>query len=193
MTASLQQTERRSSESIGAQPLSPGTKWRAITLATLVVIPAFWSIVAGLVTLTMDDGEGVANPAAAIAFGLVVTPFAFVVLAVLSEHPRPAVAVLQALGVAVLVGIPVSAVAADGITGLVAAVGVGGAYALREEPYVGRRPRVVALVVVCLYTFLLAQLSAPLALLPAPVFSLTALGLADHLAARHQARSAGGI
>ncbi len=158
-------------------------------MATLVVVPAYWSILAGMVSLTLDDGEGVANPAAAIAFGLAVIPFAFLVLAFLSEHPRAPSAVVKALGAAVLVGVPVSALAGDAVTGIVAAVGAGGIFALRPEPDGGLRPRIVAVVAVCAYTFLLAQFSAVLALLPAPVFPFTALGLADHLAERRQERA----
>src|SRR5688500_15575079 len=97
-------------------------KWRAITLATLVLVPGFWSILTGLVLAASDDPNIAINPGAAIAFGLAVIPFVFIVLAFLSEHPRAPGAVLRAMGLALLVGISVSAVARDAVTGIVAGV-----------------------------------------------------------------------
>jgi hypothetical protein len=153
--------------------------WRAIVLATLVVVPAFWFVLAGMVSLRLDDGLD--RPALAIAFGLAVIPFAFVVLAVQSAHPQPVVAALQAVAAAVVVGIAVSAPASDGVTGLLAGIGAGGVLALRPEP-VGRRPRVVALVVTCAATLVLARVAPAVALVSAPVLPFTVLGLADRLA-----------
>ncbi len=73
-------------------------------------------------------------PAAAIAFGLSLIPFVFVVLAVRLRAPaaRPARS-LRAMGLCLLVGIPVSALAADAVTGIVAGVGAGGIVALRAD------------------------------------------------------------
>src|ERR687889_12352 len=50
----------------GVEPLSPHRKWRAITLATLVLVPAYWSMLAGLVAAA-DDGDSGPHPGAAIA------------------------------------------------------------------------------------------------------------------------------
>ena len=72
----------------GVEPLDPQRKWRAITVATLVLVPAFWAIMAGLVAVANEDGEGAPNAGAAIVFGLSVIPFVFIVLAFMSEHPR---------------------------------------------------------------------------------------------------------
>jgi hypothetical protein len=166
--------------------------WRAITLATLVVVPAYWSVLAGLVSLALDDGDALAHPEVAIAVGLSLVPFAFTVLAYFSEQPRVPIAVALAIGAAVLVGVTVSAIAADAVTGLVAGIGAGGIFALRPDAEVGLRPRVVALAVVCAYTFVLAQAAPTLALLPAPFFPFAALGLADHLAERRQELSGAG-
>ncbi len=168
----------------GAQAPSPRRKWRTITLATLLLVPAYWAVLAGFVGGAADDRTEplVEEPAAFVAFGLAVIPFVFVVLAFLSEHPRAPSAAVRAMGVAALVGVPLSFLAGEAVTGIVAGVGAGGAVALRPEPDHGLRPRVVAVVAATAYTFVLVRTAGALALLSAPVFPFTALGLADHLA-----------
>jgi hypothetical protein len=178
----------RSSSTAGMQPLSPPRKWRAIAIATLVLVPAYWSLLAGIVSASPDSEGGVANPAAAIAFGLAVIPFVFIVLAFLSEHPRAPSAVVRAMGLSLLVGIPVSALAADVVTGIVAGVGAGGIAALRMDEGHSWRARALAVVVASVYVFVLVRTAGPIVLLPAPVFPFTGIGVADHLAERRHER-----
>ncbi len=169
------------------EPLSPARKWRAITLATLLLVPAFWSMLLGLVDLATDDattGEPPINPAAALALGFAIIPFVFIVLAFASGHPSASSAVVKAMGMSLLVGIPVSAVAGDAVTGLVAGVGAGGIIALRRDIAHSTRTRAAGVLIACVYTFVLVRAAAGLVLLPAPVFPFTAIGLADHFAER---------
>jgi hypothetical protein len=180
---------RRASPPAGLAPLSPQRKWRAILVSTLVLVPAFWSLLAGLVAVASDDPDA-PNPGPAMAFGLSLIPFVFVVLAFMSEHPRPAGAVLRAMGLALVVGITVSALAQDAVTGIVAGVGAGGVAALRRDPDSTTRSRVLAVAVAALYTFVLVRMAGGLALLPAPIFPFTAIGVADHLAERAAERAA---
>ena len=74
----------------GIEPLSPQRKWRAITIATLVLVPAYWAMLAGLVAVASDDRRRANRRGPAIAFGLALLPFVFIALAFLSEHPRRA-------------------------------------------------------------------------------------------------------
>jgi hypothetical protein len=175
----------------GLDPVSPRRKWRAITVATLVLVPAFWSMMAGLVALATDDADvsdpGI-NPAAAVAFGLAVIPFVFIVLAFMSEHPRPPGAVLRAMGLSLLVGVLVTGLVGDPVTGIVAGVGAGGVAAMRRDDDESTRARVLAVVVASVYTLLLVHLAGGIALLPAPIFPFTALGVADHLSERRRQR-----
>ena len=71
-----------------ASPLSPRRKWRAITIATLVLVPAFWSLMAGLWRWPPTRPKSPPGRLAAVA-----RPGAAPVrvrgLAFLSEHPRP--------------------------------------------------------------------------------------------------------
>jgi hypothetical protein len=181
--ASPRPRPRRSAPGAGADPLPPQKKWRAITLATLLLVPAFWAILAGLVSLASDDSGAAADApqaGAALAFGLSLIPFVFVVLAFLSEQIRPPTAVLKAMGLCLVVGIPVSALAADAVTGIVAGVGAGGIVALRAETPEGWKPRAVAVAMAAAYAFVLVRMVGAAALLPAPVFPFTGIGVADH-------------
>ena len=176
-------------EPAGLEPLSPERKWRAITIATLILAPAFWSILVGLIAFGSDD-EAVNNQAAgaALAFGLALIPFVFIVLAFMSEHPRAPGAAAVAMAMCLLVGIPVSAVALDAVTGLVAGVGAGGIVALRSDPGHSWRTRALGVLFAALYAFVLVRVAAVFVLLPLPIFPLTAIGLADHLAERRAER-----
>jgi hypothetical protein len=176
----------RGSGLAGAEPLSPRKKWRAITLATLVMAPAFWSVLAGVVAVGSDDPRAPA-PAPLIAFGLALIPFVFVVLAFLSEHPRAPGAVVRAMVLSLLVGIPISAAAPDAVTGFVAGLGAGGIAALRADPVHTWKARAAAVAAVTLFVFLLVMVS-DIALLLAPALPFTSLGVADQLVERRLAR-----
>lgn len=167
-------------------PLSPRLKWRTITLATLLLVPGYWMLLAGLVASSSTGAKDGPDPAASLAFGLVVIPFVFLVLAVMSGRPRWPGAVAKAMGMALLVGLPVSALAGDAITGIVAGVGAGGCIALRRDEGHSMRTRAAAVAFAALYTLVLVRSVSVLALLPAPVLPLTAIGVADHVSERRQ-------
>jgi hypothetical protein len=170
-------------------PLPPERKWRAITLATLLLAPAVWFLLAGLVATASDDASGPV-PGAAIAFGLALLPFAFVVLAFASEHPRAPGAVVKAMALCLLVGIPVSAIAADAVTGIVAGVGAGGIAALRADPVHDWRTRAAAVAAGAVYAFVLARVAGSTVLIAAPIFPFTGIGLADHFSEWRRDRAA---
>ncbi len=172
----------------GIEPLSPQRKWRAITVATLLLVPAYWAIVAALVALGAEDGRAAPNAGPLIAFGLCLLPFVFIALAFLSEHPRAPAAVVKAMGLTIVVGILGSALAADAVTGLVAAVGAGGIVALRADPDHSWKPRAIAVTLATLYVFFLLRAASDVALLMGPVLPFTGIGVADHLSERKRVR-----
>jgi hypothetical protein len=180
---------RRTERVVSSQPLTPQRKWRAITVATLVLVPAFWSILAGLVAVA-DDEAGGPNAGAAIAFGLALIPFVFVILAFMSEHPRAPGAVSRAMGMCLLVGIPVSAVAGDAVTGIVAGVGAGGICALRADDPHNWRARALGVLVASAYSFVLVRTAGAITLVSAPIFPFTSIGIADHLSEQRREREA---
>ena len=179
---------RRGATPEGAEPLPPFKKWRAITLATLLLVPGYWSMLVGLVVGATKNPSIDINPGAAIALGLAIIPFVFMVLAFLSEHPRAPGAILKAMGLSLLVGIPVSAFAGDAVTGIVAGVGAGGTVALRSELTYSQKSRALAVLLVSVYTFVLVRAAGPIALLPAPILPFTSIGIADHLSERKAER-----
>lgn len=173
----------------GMEPLPPRKKWRAILAATLLLVPAYWSLVAGIVAIA-SDRESAPEAGPLIAFGLAVVPFVFVALAFLSEHPRAPGAVVRAMGLTLLVGIPVSAVAPDAVTGVVAGVGAGAIVALRADAEHTWQARAIAVLVVAAWAFVTVRVVPEAALLLAPALPFTSIGVADHLSERAREREA---
>jgi hypothetical protein len=170
------------------EPLPPFKKWKIITIATLLLVPSYWLMLAGLVASATEGDAPDINPGAALALGLALVPFVFVVLAFMSEHPTAPGAVVRAMGISLLVGIPASALAGDAVTGIVAGVGAGGVVALRMDVAHTYKYRIIGVVIAAGYTFMLVRLAGAITLLPAPIFPLTAIGIADHLAERAMER-----
>jgi hypothetical protein len=166
-------------------PLPPHRKWRAITVATLAMVPPYWFVLNGLVSAAAGAPG---NPTPLIAFGVAALPFVFVVLAFLSEHPRPPGAVVRAMGLALLVGIPAYALAGDGVTWLVAGMGAGGIVALRADLPHDWRTRAVAVAAASVLVYVMLRVADVPAVLLAPALPFTALGVADHLAERRLER-----
>jgi hypothetical protein len=173
----------------GTDPLAPRRKWRAITLSTLLLAPAYWSLVIGVVSETSDRRNA---PLAApyIAFGLALLPFVFLLLAFLSEHPRAAGATAKALAYAVVVGAPVAGLAGDPVTGFVAGVGAGGIATIRADAEGTWRARGVAVIAISVSIFVLVRTVTVAGVLLAPVLPFTAIGVTDHVVERRRERDA---
>jgi hypothetical protein len=172
--------------------LSPQRKWAAITLATIVLVPACWSLVAALLATApgRTDAAGAPNAALALALGLALVPFVFVVLAFMTARLGAPSAVLKAMGLSLLVGVPAAALAGDAVTGIVAGVGAGAIVALRADAVHNWRARAVAVLAASLYTFTLVHAAGAFALLAAPVLPITGIGVADHLSEWRRDREA---
>jgi hypothetical protein len=180
----------RAPSAVELEPLPPRKKWRAITIATLLLLPAYLGVVVGLVALASDRPD--APPAGPpIAFGLGLLPFVFIALAFLSSHPRAPGAAAKAMGLSLLVGIPVAALVPDAVTGLVAGIGAGGAAALRPEPHGSWRARALGVAAVSAYVAVMVRIVPDVTVLLAPTLPFTCLGVADHLAEGRQAAHEG--
>jgi hypothetical protein len=170
-------------------PLPPRRKWRAITIASLLLLPAYLGIVVGLVAVASDRPD---TPPAGppIAFGLGLLPFVFIALAFLSSHPRAPGAAARAMGLSLLVGIPVAALVPDAVTGLVAGIGAGGAAALRPEPHGSWKARALGVLAVSVYAAVMVRVVPDVTVLLAPTLPFTCLGVADHLIERRREQEA---
>jgi hypothetical protein len=89
---------------------------------------------------------------------------------------------------ALVIGIPVSALAADAVTGLVAGLGAGGIAALRADVADDTKRRAVAVAIAAAATFVLLRSIPEVGLLLAPVLPFSSLGVADHLSEGREAR-----
>jgi hypothetical protein len=163
----------------------------AITLATLVLVPGYWAILGAFVS-SASDGSAGPNSGPLLAFGLCVVPFVFVVLAFVSQHPRAPGAVLRAMGLALVIGIPVSALASDAVTGLVAGMGAGAIAATRSDPDSSVRARALGVLIASAFEFVLLRTATVTGLLLAPVLPFTSIGLADHVREIRRERRVGG-
>ena len=117
-------------------------------------------------------------------------PFVFIVLAFISEHPRAPARGLKAMGLSLLVGIPVSALAGDAVTGLVAGVGAGASSPCGPTPDHNWRARALAVSSLSGLRLRAGAGRRRVALLPAPIFPFTAIGVADHLSELRRERRA---
>jgi hypothetical protein len=91
------------------------------------------------------------------------------------------------MALSLLVGIPISALAPDAVTGFVAGLGAGGIAALRADPIHSWKARAAAVAVVTVFVFLLVMIS-DVALLLAPALPFTSIGVADQIVERRRER-----
>jgi hypothetical protein len=176
--------------SAAVDPIAPRRMWRAILLSTLLLVPAYWTLLIGVVSVVSTRSGGVAAPGLWIAFGLMLVPFVFVVIAFASAHPNAPSAVVKAMALAVVVGLPISALAADAVTGFVAGIGAGGIVALRSDVERPWRARMLGVLLATAWAFLTVRVVPEAALLLAPILPFTSVGLADHLVVLRRERRA---
>lgn len=161
------------------RPLTPRGRWFAIAGATAAMQFSYWPLAFAAAAAGRDVTTG-----GALAFGFGFVPFVFLILAFGSRHPRAPGAVLRALGLFLVFGIPI--VLLDAVVGMVAGFGAGGIAALRrEEERHSRRWRIVAVAAASVYTIIVLVISAELALFTGAVLPFAVLGIADQV---HEAR-----
>lgn len=161
----------------GAEPISPRRKWMAIGVATVLLVVSYSAMLLAFVAAEVDDGAD--GGGAAFALGAALVPFVFLALAFISGHRRASGAVLKAMGLALLVAFPVSAIMQDVVTGLVAGFGAGGVVALRAEPVHTRKSRALAVALVSLYVAVLVRVIIEAGLIAGATLPLVSIGIAD--------------
>lgn len=155
----------------------------AVALATLAAVIAYWAVVIAVAAAselgTVDGTTGVA-----IAIGFFLIPIAFLLLAWLSKHRR--IVRASALGAALALVIWTWTPFAIGelVSPFVAAVGAGGAVALRAEPPQRLTHRLIGVGLITVYAAIIVQLAFGFALIVAPFLPLPTLLAADYLSER---------
>jgi hypothetical protein len=161
------------------RPIDARGRWAALTLATVVLQFAYWPMVGSVIA-------GEAQGSGGLWLGLAVTPSVFLVLALTSRHPRAPGATARAMGLFLLIGLPLALV--NIIVGLTAGFGAGAVAALRREEDVhDRRTRVIFVLGASVYLLTLATLTSLIgglgdfAVVSGAVLPLAVVGLADEL------------
>ena len=171
------------------ESITPARKWGAIAAANLVLLFSYWSVLFASALAADEDAEVAATPF--FSLGIALVPFVFLLAAFVSHHRHAPGGVLRAMGLFIVVALPVSVFSQNPAAGLAAGFGAGGTVSLRanEEDSIGARFGAVA--VVTLYLLILGPLIPEAAALGGCVLALPALGIADAFSGYRQARESG--
>ena len=165
--------------------LAPRRKWFAITIATVATLISYSFILFAFVAGSTEDGG---NPGPALALGLALVPFVFLLAAFMTRNRAAAGSVLKAMGLFLLVGISVGAL--DIVSGLVAGFGAGAVVTVRSDEPHTRLSRSVAVLLAVVYTFVLVRFVQEAALIAAAILPFLAVGMADSFTEWRAARAA---
>jgi hypothetical protein len=169
---------------VRTESLSLKGRWLALTAATIVLQFSYWTIVAGA-TADPDVPEALESGAGMLAFGLAVVPFVFLVLAFASRHPRAPGAALKAMGLFLLIGLPLGLL--NVVVGTAVGFAAGGVLALRPVEGVDtRKRRWIAVLALALYLGVLLLIVPPFGLVSGAVLPLAIHGLVDQAVAEHE-------
>ena len=149
--------------------------WLAIGTSTIVLMVRYGSLLVAIVSTRSETPEAAA-PAFAVGFALV--PFVFLTLAFVSGRQGAPVAVLKAMGLWLLIALPLGLF--NPVFGLCVGFGIGGAITLKKRETDRRSARVIAVLLVAVYTVAMLFILPGLGLLSGGLLPLPSLGLADY-------------
>jgi hypothetical protein len=160
--------------SVSEKDQSYRRSWFAIGIATMIVLVSYGALLVAVVAARSDTPDA-AGPAFAVGFALV--PIVFVALAFLSGRRNAAIQVLKAMGVWLLVALPLGLF--NPVFGLVLGFGLGGVLTLRERETDTWKVRSIAVVIVAVYTLGMLFVFPGLGLLSGGLLPISVLGIAD--------------
>jgi hypothetical protein len=137
---------------------------------------SYWLIIVGATGLYRPEGE---RELGWVWLGVGLVPFVFLALAFGSLHPRASGGVLKALGLFLVVGLPLGVLGPA--LGIPAGFAVGGAFALRpleDHPHM-LRARLIAVAAGLLYLGILWVIVPLFAVYVGAILPFAVLGLAD--------------
>lgn len=166
------------------EPQSFKRSWLAIGLSTIVLLVSYSSLLVAIVATQSDTPEA-AGPAFALGFALV--PVVFVAVAFLSGRKHPSMAVLKAMGLWLLIALPLGLF--NPVFGLCAGFGAGGVLTLKENDTDRWKHRSIAVLLASTYSLSMLFIIPALGLLSGGLLPLASLGIADYYT-EYRARTA---
>lgn len=163
--------------------------WAAVIVATVLTVISYGFLLLAIFAprLEVAEGEVAASADPAWALGFILVPFVFISLAFISKRERAPIATLKAMGLWVMVALPLGLF--NPITGLAAGFGTGGIVALRRGEFYRLSYRVWAVVITTAYVTGLLFFAPPGGVFAGAVLPIPAIAIADNLAARWAAVS----
>ena len=158
--------------------------WLAIGLSTIVLMISYSSLLVAIVATQSDTPEA-AGPTFALGFALV--PVVFVAVAFLSGRRNAPTSVLKAMGVWLVVALPLGLF--NPVFGLCVGFGLGGVLTLKENDTDRWQARAIAVLLVATYSLAMLWVIPAIGLLSGGISPLASLGLADYYT-RNRAKSA---
>jgi hypothetical protein len=162
----------------GKDPLSSRGRWVVIAVATAVMQLSYWPAVAAAWADPTDDVV-----TAGMIVGLSAVPFVFMLVAFASRHPRAPWAVVRAMGLFVVVALPLGMLHVA--SGVAAGYAAGGLAALRAPEGLRSRPARISMVVAITFSItILLAVALEVGLVLGALLPFPAIGLADRAASR---------
>lgn len=161
--------------------------WLAIGLATVVVMISYSSLLVAIVA-TRSDTPQASGPVFALGFALV--PIAYVALAFVSGRHSAPMAVLKAMGLWLLLALPLSLF--NPVFGLAVGYGMGGVLTLKQRDTDRWQARSIAVFLVAAYSLIMLFVIPAVGLLSGGLLPLASLGLADYYS-QNRAKSTGAL
>jgi len=158
--------------------------WAAVIVATVLAVIAYGFLLLAIFAPRLDvpEGETTVTAEPAWALGLILVPFVYISLAFISKRERAPIATLKAMGLWVMVALPLGLF--NPITGLAAGFGTGGIVALRRRESSRLSYRVWAVAITTVYVTGLLFFAPPGGVFAGAVLPIPAVAIADNLAAR---------
>jgi hypothetical protein len=147
----------------------------AIAATTVLLQFSYWPILMGATGLFLEE-----RSLGPVYLGLALVPFVFLLVAFASRHPRASGAVLRAMGLFIVVALPIGATVGP-VLGVPAGFAVGGITALRPPDGFSRvgRARGIAVLAGLVYLTVMAAVAPLFAAFVGAVLPFAVLGLAD--------------
>lgn len=167
----------------------PGVPRRlmAVAFGTLAAVVAYWAVVIA-VAAASDTGTVDGTTGVALAIGFLMLPVAFLVVAWLSRHDRIVRVTSLATAVALVFWTWVPFFLGEMLSPFAAAVGFGGAIALRRDEPQRLGARMFAAVMITVYVYVVVRVAFGFALIVTPFLPLGAILAADLVVERRRAR-----